>query len=141
MTIIDKAWEEGWMVPRPPKVRLAVLHACTDPCCRVWASSAALPRAVTAVVRVPQVRTGKRVAVIGSGPAGLAAADQLNKAGHSVTVYERADRLGGLMMYGESPGSSHGMGGQARRCCARASCAASERAGSARCRRAQHEDR
>ena len=43
---------------------------------------------------------GKRVAVIGSGPAGLAAADQLNKAGHQVTVYERADRIGGLMMYG-----------------------------------------
>jgi glutamate synthase (NADPH/NADH) len=48
----------------------------------------------------PKVRTGKKVAVIGSGPAGLAAADQLNKAGHSVTVYERADRLGGLLMYG-----------------------------------------
>lgn len=40
------------------------------------------------------------MAVIGSGPAGLAAADQLNKAGHQVTVYERADRIGGLMMYG-----------------------------------------
>lgn len=63
--IIDKAFEEGWMVPRPP------------------------PR-----------RTGKTVAVIGSGPAGLAAADQLNKMGHSVTVFERADRIGGLMMYG-----------------------------------------
>ncbi|KAM7218813.1 putative glutamate synthase [NADPH] [Rhypophila decipiens] len=48
----------------------------------------------------PKVRTGKTVAVIGSGPAGLAAADQLNKAGHLVTVYERADRLGGLLMYG-----------------------------------------
>lgn len=45
-------------------------------------------------------RTGKRVAVIGSGPAGLACADQLNKAGHSVTVFERDDRIGGLMMYG-----------------------------------------
>ncbi|ACD90968.1 MAG: glutamate synthase subunit beta [Chlorobium limicola] len=45
-------------------------------------------------------RTGKRVAVIGSGPAGLACADQLNKAGHSVTVFERDDRVGGLMMYG-----------------------------------------
>ncbi|GAY45503.1 hypothetical protein CUMW_089950 [Citrus unshiu] len=63
--IIDKAFEEGWMVPRPP------------------------PR-----------RTGKRVAIVGSGPAGLAAADQLNKMGHLVTVYERADRIGGLMMYG-----------------------------------------
>ena len=63
--IIDKAFMEGWVVPRPP-----------------------------------QVRTGKRVAVIGSGPAGMACADQLNRAGHSVTVYERADRVGGLLMYG-----------------------------------------
>jgi len=45
-------------------------------------------------------RTGKTVAIIGSGPAGLSAADQLNKAGHSVTVYDRNDRIGGLMMYG-----------------------------------------
>ena len=45
-------------------------------------------------------RTGKRVAVVGSGPAGLACADQLNKAGHTVTVYERDDRIGGLLMYG-----------------------------------------
>ncbi|CAI9092539.1 OLC1v1027805C1 [Oldenlandia corymbosa var. corymbosa] len=63
--IIDKAFEEGWMVPRPP------------------------PR-----------RTQKRVAIVGSGPAGMAAADQLNKMGHNVTVYERSDRVGGLMMYG-----------------------------------------
>lgn len=48
----------------------------------------------------PAYRSGKNVAIIGSGPAGLAAADQLNKAGHSVTVYERADRVGGLLMYG-----------------------------------------
>ena len=48
----------------------------------------------------PNVRTGKRVAVIGAGPAGLAAADQLNKAGHLVTVYDRNDRMGGLLMYG-----------------------------------------
>ncbi|KAJ6359384.1 hypothetical protein OIU76_001004 [Salix suchowensis] len=64
-SIIDKAFEEGWMVPRPPLKR-----------------------------------SGKRVAIIGSGPSGLAAADQLNKMGHLVTVYERADRIGGLMMYG-----------------------------------------
>jgi glutamate synthase (NADPH/NADH) small chain len=64
-SIIDKAWNEGWVVPTPPKER-----------------------------------TGKKVAVVGSGPAGLAAADQLNKAGHEVTVYERADRPGGLLMYG-----------------------------------------
>jgi glutamate synthase (NADPH/NADH) len=63
--IIDKGFEEGWMVPQPPA------H-----------------------------RTGKKVAVIGSGPAGLAAADQLNKAGHLVTVFERNDRVGGLLMYG-----------------------------------------
>ncbi|XP_039120689.1 LOW QUALITY PROTEIN: glutamate synthase 1 [NADH], chloroplastic [Dioscorea cayenensis subsp. rotundata] len=64
-SIIDKAFEEGWMVPRPPLQR-----------------------------------TGKRVSIVGSGPAGLAAADQLNKMGHHVTVFERADRIGGLMMYG-----------------------------------------
>ncbi|MGE4657352.1 MAG: glutamate synthase subunit beta, partial [Gammaproteobacteria bacterium] len=49
---------------------------------------------------VPEVRSGKRVAVVGSGPCGLAAADQLNKAGYAVTVYERADRIGGLLLYG-----------------------------------------
>ena len=48
----------------------------------------------------PKVRTGKTVAVVGSGPSGLAVADQLNKRGHSVTVYERSDRVGGLLMYG-----------------------------------------
>ncbi|RDW78519.1 hypothetical protein BP5796_06371 [Coleophoma crateriformis] len=52
------------------------------------------------VPQPPKVRTGKHVAIIGSGPAGLACADQLNKAGHLVTVYERADRAGGLLMYG-----------------------------------------
>jgi glutamate synthase (NADPH/NADH) small chain len=64
-SIIEKGWEEGWVIPRAPKVR-----------------------------------TGKKVAVIGSGPAGLAAAAQLNTAGHTVTVFERADRPGGLLMYG-----------------------------------------
>ena len=63
--IIEKGFEEGWIVPTPP-----------------------------------EVRTGKRVAVVGSGPAGLACADQLNKAGHWVTVFERADRIGGLLEYG-----------------------------------------
>ncbi|MCB2627702.1 NAD(P)-binding protein, partial [Listeria monocytogenes] len=48
----------------------------------------------------PKQRTGKRIAVIGSGPAGLACADQLNKAGHSVTGIEKSDRIGGLLMYG-----------------------------------------
>ena len=63
--IIDKGFEEGWVLPQPPAVR-----------------------------------TGKKVAVVGSGPAGLAAAAQLNRAGHGVTVFERADRVGGLLMYG-----------------------------------------
>lgn len=53
-----------------------------------------------AVANPPKVRTGKKVAVIGSGPSGLAAADQLNRRGHSVTVFERSDRVGGLLMYG-----------------------------------------
>ena len=63
--IVDKGFEEGWIVPEPPKIR-----------------------------------TGKKIAVIGSGPAGLSCAAQLNKAGHSVTIYERDDRIGGLLMYG-----------------------------------------
>lgn len=49
---------------------------------------------------IPKERTGKKIAVVGSGPAGLAAAAQLNKAGHTVTVFERADRIGGLLRYG-----------------------------------------
>ncbi len=65
VTIIERAWDEGWVQPV-----------------------------------VPEKQTGKRVAVIGSGPAGLAAAQQLTRAGHSVTVYERDDRPGGLLRYG-----------------------------------------
>lgn len=65
VSIIDRAFEEGWITPNPPKNR-----------------------------------SNKRVAVIGSGPAGLACADELNKRGYSVTVFERADRIGGLLMYG-----------------------------------------
>ena len=53
-----------------------------------------------AQAKPPAIRTGKKVAVIGSGPAGLAAADQLNKRGHWVTIFERSDRFGGLLMYG-----------------------------------------
>ncbi len=53
-----------------------------------------------AAAEPPKVRTGKTIAVVGSGPSGLAAADQLNKRGHSVTVFEREDRIGGLLMYG-----------------------------------------
>jgi len=64
-TIVDRAWDEGWIVPEPAPFR-----------------------------------TGKDVAVIGSGPAGLAAAQQLARAGHSVTVFEKADRIGGLLRYG-----------------------------------------
>jgi glutamate synthase (NADPH/NADH) small chain len=64
-TIVDHAWEHGWIKPEPPAQR-----------------------------------TGKRVAVVGSGPAGLAAAQQLNRAGHWVTVLEKSDRLGGLLRYG-----------------------------------------
>ena len=65
VSIIDKAFEEGWIGPE-----------------------------------IPQVLTGKTVAIVGSGPAGLACAAQLNRAGHTVTVFERADRVGGLLMYG-----------------------------------------
>jgi glutamate synthase (NADPH/NADH) small chain len=64
-TIVDRAWEEGWIAPEPARKK-----------------------------------TGKRVAVVGSGPAGLAAAQQLARAGHAVTVFEKADRIGGLLRYG-----------------------------------------
>ncbi|MDQ3815016.1 MAG: glutamate synthase subunit beta [Armatimonadota bacterium] len=60
---------------------------------RAWAEEWIVPKP-------PPHRTGKKVAVVGSGPAGLSCADQLNKAGHWVTVFERADRIGGLLMYG-----------------------------------------
>lgn len=53
-----------------------------------------------AAPKIPKVRTGKKIAIIGSGPSGLAAADQLNQRGHEVTVFEREDRVGGLLMYG-----------------------------------------
>ena len=66
VSIIDRAWDEGWVMPVPP---------------------ASADRA-------------QRVAVIGSGPAGLAAAQQLTRAGHAVTVYERDDKPGGLLRYG-----------------------------------------
>ncbi len=60
---------------------------------KAWAEGWVTPK-------TPEERTGKKVAIVGSGPAGLSAADQLNQAGHTVTVYERADRIGGLLMYG-----------------------------------------
>jgi glutamate synthase (NADPH/NADH) small chain len=65
VSIIDRAFDEGWVTARPP-----------------------------------EVRTGRRIAIVGSGPAGLAAAEQLNRAGHTVTVFERANRIGGLLRYG-----------------------------------------
>ncbi len=74
----------------PPVTIKNIENAIVD---RAWAEGWIVPQP-------PQQRTGKRVAIIGSGPAGLAAADQLNKAGHQVTVFERADRIGGLLMYG-----------------------------------------
>jgi glutamate synthase (NADPH/NADH) small chain len=63
--IIDKGWEEGWVVPLPP-----------------------------------ERKTGRRVAIVGSGPAGLACAQQLARAGHDVVVFEKSDRIGGLLRYG-----------------------------------------
>ena len=67
LSIINRAFDEGWVVPKPPP---------------------------------PEIRTGKKVAVVGSGPAGLAAAQQLNWAGHSLVVFEKDDRVGGLLRYG-----------------------------------------
>ncbi|MEY3570090.1 MAG: glutamate synthase subunit beta [Burkholderiaceae bacterium] len=63
--IIDKGWENGWVVPQPPSIK-----------------------------------TGKKIAIIGSGPAGMAAAQQLARVGHDVTVFEKNDRVGGLLRYG-----------------------------------------
>ncbi len=64
-TVVDRAWDEGWITPE-----------------------------------IAPVRTGKRIAIVGSGPAGLAAAQQLARVGHSVTVFEKSDRIGGLLRYG-----------------------------------------
>ncbi|WP_164103838.1 glutamate synthase subunit beta [Candidatus Laterigemmans baculatus] len=77
-------------ITNPPVTIKNIENAIVD---RAWAEGWIKPEP-------PAERTGKNVAVIGSGPAGLAAADQLNKVGHTVTVYERADRIGGLLQYG-----------------------------------------
>lgn len=82
--------------------------ACTcglngDPVCTKENEKAIIEYAYAhglADAKPPKVRTGKKIAVVGSGPSGLAVADQLNSRGHSVTVYERADRIGGLLRYG-----------------------------------------
>jgi len=74
----------------PPVTIKNIENAIVD---RAWAEGWITPQ-------IPVERTGKKVAIVGSGPAGLSAADQLNQAGHEVTVYERADRIGGLLQYG-----------------------------------------
>ncbi len=77
-------------INEPPVTIKAIERAIID---RAWKEGWIRPEP-------PEVRTGKRVAIIGSGPAGLAAAQQLNRAGHWVTVFEKADRIGGLLRYG-----------------------------------------
>jgi len=92
----------GWLCPAPCE-DACVLAIIDDPVTIKEIEKAISERALReGWVRAepPALRTGKRVAVVGSGPAGLAAAQQLNRAGHGVTVFERDDRLGGLLRYG-----------------------------------------
>jgi glutamate synthase (NADPH/NADH) small chain len=92
----------GWICPAPCEAA-CVLALNTDPVTIKQVEISIVERAFadgTVVPQVPLARTGKSVAVIGSGPAGLAAAQQLTRAGHEVTVFERDDRIGGLLRYG-----------------------------------------
>ena len=92
----------GWVCPAPCEAS-CVLGINDDPVTIKQIELAVVDRAFAEgwiVPMPPKVRTGKRVAVVGSGPAGLACAQQLNRAGHLVTVFERADRIGGLLAYG-----------------------------------------
>jgi glutamate synthase (NADPH/NADH) small chain len=92
----------GWICPAPCEAA-CVLALNTDPVTIKQVELSIVERAFEQSIVLPQpplARTGKRVAVIGSGPAGLAAAQQLTRAGHDVTVFERDDRLGGLLRYG-----------------------------------------
>ena len=77
-------------ITNPPVTIKNIENAIVD---RAWAEGWIVPSP-------PESRTGKKIAIVGSGPSGLAAADQLNSVGHEVTVYERADRIGGLLQYG-----------------------------------------
>ena len=93
----------GRLCPAPVRGVVRARHqrrAGDDQGDRSRRSSIAPSRQDGSCARPPARRTGKHVAVVGSGPAGLAAADQLNRAGHTVTVFERADRIGGLLRYG-----------------------------------------
>ena len=92
----------GWVCPAPCE-SACVLAINAAPVTIKQVELSVVERAFddgSVVPQVPSARTGKRVAVIGSGPAGLAAAQQLTRAGHDVTVHERDDRLGGLLRYG-----------------------------------------